>query len=111
MSLAVDVGLMEETELDRALLESMDETLTEVFSTEFREAFYRHLETTSHIMREGVPNQLNDFVSVLSKIFGSKGSLVLERAIAKRLYSKLGIGFIEKPGHTLLDYFRESKLR
>ena len=101
---------MQESEFDRALLDSLDETLTEVLSAELKDAFYRHLEVTTCIVREGLPNRLDDLASVLSTIFGSTGSVVLERAIAKRLYSKLEIRFIEKPGYNLLNYFRDAKI-
>lgn len=104
-------SVKQESEFDRALLDSMDETLAEVLSAEFREKFYNHLEVRLGIKKTALPSRLEDLASVLSTTFGSAGSLVLGRAIAKKLCAKLGIPFIEKKGYTLLDYFREAKIK
>jgi hypothetical protein len=107
----MEVGVMQESEFDRALLDSMDETLAGVLSAEFREMFYNYLEVRLGIKKTALPSRLDDVASALSTTFGSAGSLVLGRAIAKKLCSKLGIPFIEKTGYTLLDYFREAKIK
>jgi hypothetical protein len=101
----MEAGLMHESDFDRLLLDSMDEALTDVFGAEFREMFYWYLEVRFRIMKARLPSRLDDLESALSTTFGPTGSLVLGRAIAKRLYSKLGARFIEKPGWTLLEYF------
>jgi hypothetical protein len=106
-----EAGLMHESDFDRLLLDSMDEALTDVFGAEFREMFYRYLEVRFCIMKATFPSRLDDLASALSTTFGPTGSLVLGRAIAKRLYSKLGIRFIEKPDWTLLEYFDHLKKR
>lgn len=111
MSRTMKVSVMQENKFDRAFLDSMDETLEEVLSAEFRETFYSYLEERLGIKKTTFPSRLDDLVSTLSTIFGSAGSLVLGRAIAKKLCSKLGIPFIEKTGYTLLDYFREAKIK
>jgi hypothetical protein len=101
--------LMHESELGRLLLDSVDEALADVLGAEFREIFYRHLEVRFRMMKAMLPSRLGDLASVLSTTFGTTGSLVLGRAIAKRLYSKVGIGFVEKPGWTLVEYFDHIK--
>jgi hypothetical protein len=102
---------MQKSEFDRALLDSMDETLAEVLSADFREKFYSHLEVRLGIKKTAFPSHIDGLASAFSTTFGSAGSLVLGRAIAKKLCSKLGIPFIEKTGYTLLDYFREAKIK
>ena len=101
----VEAELMHESDFGRLLLDSVDEALADVFSAEFREMFYRYLEVRFCIMKATLPSRVDDLASVLSTTFGPTGSLVLERAIAKRLYSRVGIRFIEKPGWTLVEYF------
>jgi hypothetical protein len=103
--LTTEAGLMHESDFDRLLLDSMDEALADVFGAEFREMFYRYLEARFRIMKATLPNRLDDLASVLSTTFGPTGSLVLGRAIAKRLYSKVGTRFVEKTDWTLLEYF------
>jgi hypothetical protein len=107
----MEAGLMHESDSGRLLLDSVDEALTDLFGAEFREMFYRYLEERFDMMKATIPSRLNDLASVLSTTFGPTGSLVLGRAIAKRLYSKVGMGFVEKLGWTLVEYFDDVKKR
>jgi len=107
----MEAGLMHESDSSRLLLDSVDEALTDVFGAEFREMFYKYLEERFCMMKATLPSRLDDLASVFSTTFGPTGSLVLGRAIAKRLYSKVGIRFIEKPGWTLVEYFDYAKKR
>jgi len=107
----MEAGLMHESDSSRLLLDSVDEALTDLFGAEFREMFYRYLEERFCMSKGTLPSRLDDLASVLSTTFGPTGSLVLGRAIAKRLYSKVGIRFIEKPGWTLVEYFDYAKKR
>jgi hypothetical protein len=54
---------------------------------------------------------LNAFTAALETLFGATCSKVLTRIIAKGLYSKLGLTFIERPDWRLLDYLTEAKSR
>ena len=100
---------MQESEFNSALLDSIDQTLTDVFSPEVKEMLYRYLETKVGIVRRALPSRLDGLGSVLSTLFGPKGNSVLERTIAKRLYSKIGLRFIEKPSYTLPNYVEDAK--
>lgn len=102
---------MQESEFNRILPDSVDEILVEVFGAEIKDMLYRYLEARSGIVREMLPYRLDDLASVLSITFGPKANLVLARAIAKRLYSKLGLRFIEKTDYTLLNYSRDAKIK
>jgi hypothetical protein len=99
--------------IDGPLVESVDDTLRELLSEQVRKAFYDHMETAHSLPRTLIPERLGDFQSVLSKTLGDTGREVLEKAIAKRLYLKLGLRFTEKHSYTLLQYVRdaEEKLR
>jgi hypothetical protein len=96
---------MDGRDFGRLLLDSVDEALTDLFGVGFREMFYRYLEAKFCIMKATFPSRVDDLAIALSTTFGPTGSLVLGRAIAKRLYSKVGTRFIEKPDWTLLEYF------
>ena len=103
-------GVMGTKVTDRLLLDSLDDTLREVLSEQFRIAFYNYLETGFSLPRTLIPDRLGDFQSVLSKALGPTGSAILEKAVAKRLYLKLGLRFAEKPSYTLLQYIREAEI-
>jgi hypothetical protein len=94
---------------DGQLLESVDDTLKELLSEQFRTVFYEYMETTFSLPRTSIPERLDDFQSALSKTLGDTGRAVLEKAIAKRLYLKLGLSFTETPSYTLLQYVREAE--
>lgn len=104
------VRVMQEREFDNLLFDSVTDALTDVLGAKFTENFFRLLEAGFKITKMEFPDRLDSFSSVLSTIFGSPGALVLGRAIAKRLYAKLELSFVEKAGYTLLNYAAEAKI-
>jgi hypothetical protein len=75
-------------DIDRLLLESLDQVLDDLLGKKVREAFYDYMETKYYIGREEVPNRLNDFLLILERSFG-KSSKTVERTIARRLCTKI----------------------
>lgn len=100
---------MVRTDLGGLLLEAVDEYVRDVMGEGVREAFYGYFEEKFHLSKGSIPNRLDEFVVVLSETFGLSGVAVIGRGVAKRLYTKLGLKFIEKPGYTLLDYVKEAE--
>jgi hypothetical protein len=47
----------------------------------------------------------------LNKIFGIAGTATISKAIARRLFIKLGLTFSDNPPRTLSEYLEEAKLR
>ena len=86
-----------------ALLESIDQVLVDLLGRRAREAIYDHLERRYYMSRDEIPRRLVEFCSVLDINFG-KGGHTIQRAIARRFYSKLERKFTDYPGYTLLDY-------
>jgi len=76
-------------DIDRVLLESLDEVLIDLLGKNVREAFYDHLERNYYMGKEDVPERLGDFLLILERTFGKSGKTI-ERVIAKRLCGKLG---------------------
>jgi len=101
--------LMQKNEFDQLLVHSVDGALEEVLGAGFREAFYEYLERNFQTSRTTLPNRIDTFLSALSMCLGHTASLVMGRAIAKRLYAELGIGFIQKPGYSLLNYVTDAE--
>lgn len=96
--------------LERALGDSIDEALREILSDKVKEAFLKYFEASFHVLKGDVPNHIEDFVKALSDIFGPLGSLVLGRAIARRLYLKLDLQFVDESNRTLLDYLKQAEM-
>jgi len=106
------MALLEENleHLNVLLLESTDETITTLLSREVVEALYVHLQKVHSIPKDEVPYKLETLCSVLERTFGLSSSRTICKAIARRLFAKLGLTFINNPRKTLLEYVEEAKI-
>jgi hypothetical protein len=96
--------------LDSLLLECIDEVLTGILGTRSRDAVYSNLERTRLVARNEVPKRLDVFFELLEVILG-KGSKIIERAITKKLYSKLGLEFKETSSLEFADHIRTVRMK
>jgi len=90
------VGLLEskgvttdKKDVDRLLLDALDEVLDDLLGRHVRETFYDHMERKYYIGRDDVPRRLGDFLLILERTFGKSGRTI-ERTLARRLCTKLG---------------------
>jgi len=83
-------------------MKAVDESLN-VLGETVRGAVYYHLERSFQIRREAIPEKLEAFREALSALLGD-GAKVVERLIARSLYSRLGLDFEEHKNWTLVDY-------
>jgi hypothetical protein len=95
-----------EREFSRILFEAVDEGLL-VLGESGRKAVYFHLQNLYSIKREDIPDKLEIFVESLRKIFGV-GAEVIERAMARSLYGKLGLNYKEKKGCGFMAYLNDA---
>ena len=79
---------VDKKDIDRLLIESLDEVLDDLLGKRVRTAFYDHLERTYYIGREDVPKRLGDLILILERTFGKSGKTI-ERTVARRLCLKL----------------------
>jgi len=101
--------LMEHSVPERVLRESVEEALMDILGEKVRDAFFGYLEASFHVSRADFASHVEFFVKALSDVFGVTASMVLGRAIAKRIYARLEIPFVPKNGYTLTDYLKEAK--
>jgi hypothetical protein len=94
-----------------ALLESIDEAITGLLSREVVDALYLNLQTVHSISRDEVPHNLEALCSALDKIFGPHSTGTICKAIARKLYVKLGLTFYNDSGRTLIEYVEEAKIK
>lgn len=57
-----------------------------------RAAIYFHIERSSSIRKEEIPERLGDLSAAIGKIFG-EGGLVLEKLILTKLCERLQVGY------------------
>jgi len=97
--------------LSKLLSDSIAEVLTDLVGTRAREAIYDFMEREHSTARTEIPEHLNEFFGLLENIFGAASEKVVERTIAKKIYSKLNWEFHAVPHFELRDYLDRIKTR
>jgi AraC-like DNA-binding protein len=93
--------------LNALLVESIDESLSSLLSHQVADALFAHLEART-VTRDQISHQLDMFHYTLERVFGPSARTV-EKNITKRLYGKLGLGYIEDPRMTLAGHVKYLK--
>lgn len=91
----------------KALIEAVDEGLL-MLGESGREVVFFRLQHYYALKKEDIPSNPEIFVQCLRDIFGL-GAEVIEKAVIKSLYKKLGIEYKEKRGFSFSDYLNEAK--
>jgi hypothetical protein len=97
-----------EERFSRTLVESVEETISAVLGKNVAEAFAYHFHSSVELTREEIPSHLKELSSALKWSFGVGGT-VLERAIVRRLYSKLGLTLVQKPDCSFVECIEDAK--
>jgi hypothetical protein len=93
--------------LDEALLEAIDSGLL-VPGEIVRETIFERLETVYGIKREEIPQKLPAFHEALLELTRSVAN-VMERVIARYLYSSLDLSFVNREDWSIIDYVNHAK--
>ncbi len=99
------------SELDRLLVESLDESFATILGEIPKKTLFDLLEKNHVIIKSRIPEKLNEFTTAMDTVFGTTTSKVLESIVVKGLYSKLALTYIERPDWRLLDYMTEARSR
>ncbi len=107
-------SVIEETRGDarfrHLLLESIDESLRNVFSEGVRQTIFYQLEDKFSLRREEVPQRVHDFEKGLTAMVGSPAA-VLIRLIVRNLSAKLGIPYHQRMDYDFKMYVEDYKRR
>lgn len=114
LSIELQLSVKEEDyKFKRALLEAIDESFNKILVETATQSIYFHLEQDHHLKREDIPDNLEDFLFNLERIFGI-GSLVIEKTIMKNLYSRLSLNnkdlsfeYEDKEQFNFIDYITD----
>ena len=98
---------VDDAEFRDALLKAVDYGLL-VLGEIVRKTIYERLESNYQVKRADIPEKLESFHRALAGLFGRRG-IIIERLIARKLYSKLRLKFEEHEGWTLVDYVNHAK--
>ena len=73
-----------------------------------RTAIYERIERSYQLRREEIPDHLETFHKAFQDLLGASAK-VMEKIIAKNLYTSLGLKFIEHATWTLVDYVNHAR--
>lgn len=97
----------EATMFREALLGAVDKGLL-ILGESSRHAIYYHVERSHQVRREEIPERLEAFNKALRGIFG-EGAKIIEKIIARNLYSRLALRFEEHENWTIANYVDNAK--
>ena len=95
-------------ELEEILLQAVDEALL-IPGEIVRTAIYERIERSYQLRREEIPEKLETFHRALQGLLGAGGK-VMEKLIVRNLYRRLGLGFEDYEGWTLVDYVNHARV-
>jgi hypothetical protein len=95
-------------DFDAALIASVDEAIRSLFNQQVVDALHSNLKDRRTISWDQIPDQLPTLSLVLEKYFGL-GAPTVERAIARRLYSRFNIEFQSNKSYELTDYVEAAR--
>lgn len=90
------------------LIESVQETITDVLGASVIPAIWYHYQVFFSITRDKIPYRLDALFSSLKKTFGIGGE-TLGRIIIKKLYAKAEVPLNYVPQRPFTDYVEELK--
>jgi len=91
----------------KALIEATDHALLALGEI-VRQTIYERMETAHQVGRDEIPEKLETFHKALQGMLGA-GAKVIEKLIAKNLYSQLDLNFTERVNWTIVEYFDHAK--
>jgi hypothetical protein len=95
-------------EIGACLVQCVEETISQVLGRKVADALFHTLQANHGIVRDELPYRLETLTSLLTSL-GVAGTEVLERAIARRLYKKVGLEFNVTAGYRLAEYVEDAK--
>jgi hypothetical protein len=90
-----------------AVLGAVDDGLL-VYGAAVRHALYYSVEAKYHVKREQIQDRIEEFHKAIGELCGY-GVRVTERHIAKSLYSRLELDFVEHKEWSLVEHVRHVK--
>ena len=94
---------------DNLLVKAIDETMADLFGPVVVQSLHEHLMKFYEVKMDEIPRRLDALSSTLEKTFGPS-SKTISKAIARKLYAKLGLVFYDNPGGTLLENVERARI-
>jgi hypothetical protein len=97
------------TDFTEQILLAIDDTVHELLGQRILDSLHAQLRTHYGISPEELPYRLDALYDVLEKVSGAFGVKTIGHQVAKNLYVRLGLRFVETENYTLHDYIEQAK--
>ena len=98
-------------DFNREVKDALNSVISGITAPSVVDALYSHLKEHHGISPDEAPYHLSTFLLVLEGVFGVHGRRTIERAIAKELYRKCELRFVESPILDLSEYIQLARKR
>jgi len=96
-------------EFNRGVKYAFDSAIFGIVGQDVLRSLYQHLKEHYDITPDEIPYRTETVFDTLEHTFGVTGARTLSRAIAKRLYYRLNLQFVETENYRLQDYLEQAK--
>lgn len=97
------------TDFTEQIVSAIDNTVHELLGQRVLNALQEQLRTHHDIRPEELPYRLDTLYDTLENVSGVFGAKTIGYEVAKNLYAKLGLRFMETENYTLQDYIEQAK--
>lgn len=98
----------EPKDFEELIIEAIDDALS-VLGESAKAALLLMIKNRFHIEKHEIPKKIKEFSSALKCILGDSGRKIVERLIARSLYSKIGLGTPPEDSRELYEHIIEAR--
>jgi len=99
-----DVGFNVYRNFNAEVSKAVEKTITNVLGPQVLNSLYGFLIQQHDVAKDELPCRLEPLSDTLEVTFGSKGSRTISRVIAREVYDKMGLKFVEMSDYGLTHY-------
>jgi len=96
-------------EFNEEVKRAIDGALFSLVGQGVLQSLYKHLEEHYDITPNEVPYRLDTLFKTLEHVFGVTGARTIGKAIARRLYFRFNLKFVDAQNSSLQDYLQQAK--
>ena len=98
-----------EPDFNGKLRAAIDETIIDLLGKSVLAALQDHLLKHYAVTPDEIPYRLDTMFESLERVFGVTGARTIGWTIARKLYLKIGLPFVEHENYRLEDYIEDAK--
>ncbi len=105
----MSIPFSSQRDFNQKVLKSIDDLLSELLGRRNLETLYAHLKDHYDIGPDEIPYRLSVLYQVLETKFDVIGAKTIGDDVARKLYGRLNLTFVQTPNYALEDYIEQAK--